>query len=242
MPQQPVARTYTFADADLKQKADLLATSIKRDLAAFATRNINQTNLDALGALIAAFDETSTDEELLGQSVAATETKDATAEAVRRAIRPIRNMAEVAYKGKGKYHVFGFEDMANLSDNDLYRMGRRVVRVATRQKADLEPQGLTDAMLTNLGNFCMQLDTDIDNMGAQAENRDLETQDRVTKGNALYAEVMTLASIGKSLFEDSDEARYNDYVMIGSTPATNGNGAAGNNNAAATAVTEAPAA
>jgi hypothetical protein len=60
------------------------------------------------------------------------------------------------------------------------------------------------------------LDKAIDDIEDKIENRDLETQDRVQKGNALWAEMSKLSSIGKSVYEDIDEARYNDYVL---TPA-----------------------
>jgi hypothetical protein len=155
---------------------------------------------------------------LLGFSVSATEEKDAIVQALQRAIRPIRNMAELAYSGKGKYSVFGFENMTILSDSDLYRMGKRVARVATKLRADLVPQGLTDEFITAVNKLCNDLDLAIDHMEEHVENRDMETQNRIMKGNALYAEMIRLASVGKSLYEDSDEARYNDYVIIGANP------------------------
>ncbi len=213
-----------MSDADLKQSADALTSSIKRDLAAFATRNINLTVLDKFGQLITDFDNTSTDEEMLGISMVATEQKDAIAENLRKAIRIVRNMAEVAYGTKGRYVIFGFENMAILSDNDLYQQGKRVVRVATRFMDDLEKQGLTAEQVTAISNLCIELDNAIDNSAQQVENRDIETQDRVNKGNALYTEMMRLASVGKSLYEDTDEARYNDYVMVGSKPAAANSG------------------
>ena len=46
--------------------------------------------------------------------------KYALGEQLRVAIRKIRNMAQLQYNGKGKYNSFGFQDMANMSDNELY--------------------------------------------------------------------------------------------------------------------------
>lgn len=216
MAQQVAKRMYRMTDADLKQTADALKKRIKRDLTDFASRNITETSLETLHELNDAFDVSSTDKEMLGFKMKATEEKDVVAEAVRLAIRPIRHMAELAYKGKGLYHVFGFEDMATLGDSDLCLLGKRVTRVATRLKADLAPKGLTDAQLAGIGSICQQLDTAIDKSAAEIELRDIETQERVNRGNALYEEVMRLASIGKSIYADKDEARYNDYVLIGS--------------------------
>jgi hypothetical protein len=61
------------------------------------------------------------------------------------------------------------------------------------------------------------LDTQIDDAEEKQETRDLETQNRVQKGNALWAKMVELASIGKSIYVDTNPAKYNDYVLI-STP------------------------
>lgn len=223
MPQNEMTRAYAFADADLKQKADALTTTINRDMAKFATRNITKNKLETFGALIEAFDVCTTDEELVGMLKEATEQKDAVAAALRPLLRTIRNMAEIAYEGKGKFHLFGFSAITDLSDNALYQLAKRVHRIATRLMSDMEKQGLTQAQLDNLQNLYTELDVCIDKCNEAVENRDIETQERISKGNALYSEMMKLASIGKSLFEDVDEARYNDYVMIGAQPVTEKN-------------------
>lgn len=212
-------RNYNMADADLKQKADNLKDSMVRDAASFATRNIATPRVTAFTALIAGFDATSTDEELRGDLNVTVNAKDALVQDIRKAIRPIRNMAEIQYNGTGKYKTFGFDEMAHLSDNDLYRMAKRVVRVGTSCITDMQKQGLTTAQLTSLDTLAKSLDTAIDTVGAATETRDLQTQDRIIKGNALWQEMITLSSVGQSLFIDIDEARYNDYVLTDTPPA-----------------------
>ncbi|NNV58046.1 hypothetical protein, partial [Limnovirga soli] len=209
MPKQKATRQYSMADGNLKQLADALKTSINRDLADFATRNITAANLTALQTLIDTFDETTTDEELLGMVTDATNAKDAIANNIRTAVRPIRNMAETAYGTTGKYNTFGFDGLSELTDADLYRLARRVVRVGNKLLAELAAQGLTAAQLTNIDTLATSFDTAIDAIENAVENRDLETQDRILKGNALWTEMSRLASIGRSLYEDTDEAKYN---------------------------------
>lgn len=219
MPKQTATRQYSMADGNLKQLADALKTSINRDLADFATRNIMAAQVTALQALIDTFDATTTDEELLGMVTNAVNLKDAIANNIRTAVRPIRSMAETAYGTTGKYNTFGFDGLSELTDADLYRFARRVVRVGTKLLAELAAQGLAAAQLTNIDTLATSYDTAIDAIENAVEDRDLETQDRILKGNALWAEMSRLASIGRSLYEDTDEARYNDYVLVGgSTP------------------------
>lgn len=219
MPKPVATRLYSMADADLKQEADQLKVSITRDIADFNTRNVTTTQLTAYQALITAFDATTTDEELLGMVVDATNSKNAVAESLRIAIRPVRNMAELTYGTTGKYNTFGFDDLSRISDPELYRLGRRVVRVGTKLLAELTPQGLTATKLNAINTLTTNLDTALDAIEGAIETRDLETQDRILKGNALWTEMSRLASIGRSLYEDSDEAKYNDYVL---SPASSG--------------------
>ena len=207
-------RLYAMADGDLKQKADGLKTTINRDLPDFATRNITATQVTAYQTVIDVFDSTTTDEELLGAVMVATEAKNVMADHLRKTIRTIRSMAHIAYDGKGKYSIFGFEELSKLTDADLYKLTKRVVRVGGKLFTDLAAQGLTQAQLTNLDNLAKAFDTAIDAVEEAIETRDLETQDRILKGNTLWQEMLRLAAIGKSLYEDTNEAKFNDYVLI----------------------------
>jgi hypothetical protein len=112
------------------------------------------------------------------------------------------------------YNSFGFGELANLSDDELYRTAKRVVRIATSLLSELSSEGLTIDILSNITQQAINLDIAIDAVGEAEEKRDLQTQDRITKGNALYIEMVKLAGIGKSLNEFSNEAKYNDYVLI----------------------------
>jgi DNA-binding phage protein len=210
------ARTYKVSDADLKQMADSLANRINRDALDFATRNIDTNKVDALKVLIDQFDNTTTDPEMHGLVMVASDTKDAIIESIRKAVRNIRNMAVTAYDGVGKYHTFGFIDTYNSSNDAVYRLAKRVARVAERLMADLAAHGLTATHVSTLEALAIQLNAAMDNMDDAIINRTIEAIKRVGSGNALWAEMIRLASIGKSLYKGSNEAKYNDYVLIGS--------------------------
>ncbi len=103
-------------------------------------------------------------------------------------------------------------------------MAKRVARLGNTLLTELQVQGLTAAQLTTLETLANDLDKAIDKVGAANENRDLQTQQRVTLGNTLWKEMSTLASIGQTLFADTNEAKYYYYVLVGGTataPAAN---------------------
>lgn len=211
-------RLYKIADASLKQLADDLKDSIVRDSADFESYGVNALKIQSLEALINSFNETTTDEELRGMVTTKVEQKNALAENLRQAISGVRNRAKNKYgEDSGKYKGFGFDDLSRLNDDELYRASKRVVRVATLALTDLATEGLTTEILDNITALGASFDKAIDAVGEAEEIRDLETQNRVEKGNALYTEMVKLASTGKTLYEANNPAKYNDYVLIETT-------------------------
>jgi hypothetical protein len=221
MPKTTATRSYSMSDSDLKQTADDIAGSVSRDLADFATRKVTATNVTDLKNLATDFANHSTDEELLGEVMNATANKNAIVESVILAIKPIRNMAENVYGTGGKYRSFGFEGMIDMSAEDLYKLAKRVVRMGTKYLAELGAEGLTAAQLTALQTLANNLDAALDAIDDAVKNRDIETQDRIIKGNHLWDVISKLAGTGKSIYEDTNEAKYNDYVL---TPSAGGSG------------------
>jgi len=215
MPTQTTKRRYLMSDADLKQKADLVVNNVKRDLADFETRNISASRLQQFETAIEAFANTSTDEELRGLMNHHTAIKDDHAMAVQKAIRQLRNMAAIAYNGTGKYNTFGFEKISRLSDSDLHRTMRRITKLATLLLPDLAAQGLSTNQIDNMVLLNQQLDDAIEALADTRTQRDLQTLDRINKGNALYAELSILCSIGQTLYADTNLAKYNDYLVEG---------------------------
>ena len=222
MPQQVIIRSYSTTDGELKQKADGLVKTLTRDLTDLAVRKVTADTVNDLNQLISNFNEHSTDQELLGLVNDATIKKNASRKQAEIAVRQIKNMADIVYSGKGKYNNFGFEDLTRVTDADFYRLTKRVVRMATKYLPDLEPQGLTATQIDALKKISQKFDDELDDIKDAIDNRDTETQERIVKGNTLWAEMTKLASIGKSVYEDINEAKFNDYVLM-PAPGSDGN-------------------
>ncbi len=218
-------RDYRFSDGHLKQKADSTAICAERDIVHFNKRAVSNTKIDSFKTLIQEFDDIPTDDELLGEVSIATENKDISAELVRIAIRSIRSMAENKWTtASAHYRAFSFEGLSILNDEQLHRLAKRVIKVATQQLPDLAEEGLTSDFINDLKAMDEHFDNDIDLQIAAIKNRDLMSQERVEKGNMVYKEMVRLCNIGKDLFASTNEARYNDYIIYdtptGNAPAT----------------------
>lgn len=217
MSKNELPRDYKVGDDELMQKADSLVGSMQRDVTDFATRKVDAARINEIISQNDAFKNYPTDPELLGVISTVTEAKDAIALQLRQKIAAVRNMAETKYGNNGKYRTFDFGELSGLSDSDLFRTARRVVRVGSIFLTDLASEGLTAALLTEITTLATSLDTKIDEMDAAIEIRDIKTQERVILGNKLWNTMVKYANIGKSLYEFTDEARYNDYVLTESS-------------------------
>ena len=215
---KPAKRNYNCTDGVLKQKSDQIAECITRDILLFNGFGVTAATVTAFKALITVFDEKITDDEALGDQTTATAEKNAARKKLEDALRVIRGMAQDFYKGEGLYRKFGFEDFTNVKDNDFSRICKRVYRLLTDPDNQMGSD-MTDAypslpdLINELGNFSITFDTALDTIIDKRNDRDIATQDRIVAGNALYKELIRLADLGKTIFQDTNEALYNDYVL-----------------------------
>jgi len=215
-------RNYNFSDGLLVRLCRNTVNNVTRDIVDFNDRGVTSTTVTDFENMTQEFDDIPTDEELLGDVSDKTEIKDALAENLRVSIRTVRTMASNKWGvNHAKYRTYGFNDMSTMTDNDLHRLGKRVARVGTAQMADLAGEGLTTAKITAINSINTHFDSSIDDMDDSVEIRDIATQNRSDKGNVAYSELVRFCNIGKDLFEASDEAKFNDYVIYntpGGTP------------------------
>ena len=222
-------REYKLSDAVLKQKCDEMVRNIQRDMLQFNTRGVSVATVTNFQSAVSTCDNCPSDIELKGAVSLATENKDKIAETLKIGLRTIRTMAQNKWSvDVASYRLFGFDNLDGMSDEVLYRMGKRVIRVATTQLADLSSEGLTGTTVTAINTMVTNFDTSIDVKEDAINNRDIKTQDRIDKGNAVYKELMRFANIGKDIWASTDQARYNDYVIYdtpsGKPDDTTGNG------------------
>jgi hypothetical protein len=218
---QSNSREYKFSDPELKNASDNIIGNVQRDRVQFETRGVTDQKVAQVQAMIAGFADMPTDVELIGAMAAATLNKDTIAETIRIKLRSVRTMAQNVHGAKSPlYRSFGFEGMDKMTDDQLYLQGKRTVREATAQMAQLSAEGLTAAMLNALQTLLADFENAIHEKQEAEKNRDIQTQLRVDAGNALYREIMRFANTGKDIWASTNEALYNDYVIYTSPAGT----------------------
>lgn len=214
MKKKEAVRAYNFSDAKLVTTVNEKIAFIRRDAAEFNEFGITSAMVDALESQTNLFSNTATDVELVGNQKEVTATKEAIANQLRGAIRNVMSRVVLKYEEQtAKYRKYGTAALSQQSDAQLLVIASRVVRVGTEMLDDLADNGLTAAMLSNIKSIRDALEQELISMNLKISDRDIEQEDRVEAGNAIYTTLIKYTNTGQSIWVSSNVAKYNDYVI-----------------------------
>jgi len=197
---------YTFAMAKVG--------FMLRDLAEFIKYGVSEEKLNALKVMLAGFADIPTDEELLGDQISATQRKDEAGVLLRDAVSEVmQRVANRFGSQSGKYRKFGVSGLSDLDGGKLSLTARRVLRVAQSMLSELESEGLTQEVLDELNTRLEIYDQALSIQEDAIADRDIATENRVEKANEIYTLLVKYCNTGKKIWEDTNEAKYNDYVI-----------------------------
>lgn len=220
MRKSEVKPIFNQSFADLMQLGDKADDLMERDAVELLPYGVDATFRSDTATLTQDLKDFPTDEELQGAAAEQTEIKNESADVVKVLIRSVMVRAKNAFgESSAKYRRFGTKGLDELTDNDLLKCGKRVVRIATLFQVPLAAKGLTVAMITDLSDKAVIFDNAIDAQDDAIRQRDSATEDRIELGNALYKKIMELFDFGKDYWITRDEAKYNDYVLYDTPPA-----------------------
>ncbi len=212
-------RNYTMTDAKLTLFVSSLIDSMTRDAAEFAVRGVTASDITALQALSNAFEVFPSDEEYSGLVTIAIDEREAVRLDLLAGIRLISGFIEQKWGiSSGQYKRLGIRDIERVPDENLLFRAREVVRIATEYLTVLTSIGLTQTMLDTLDDDAQLFETKMIAVNSARSVRDLKTIERIEKGNVVYSFVSKYCNIGKLIWEDTDEGKYEDYIIYKSSP------------------------
>jgi len=187
---------------------------IKRDKAEFVTRGVTEENITEVETMLTEYSEVPTDDELVGLQMTATEEKDKAAGILRKDISEVIDRAASKYSvHSGYYRQFGVKSLSEIDGGELLTTARRVHRVGTKMATDLATEGLTPAMLTTLKTDAGTYDIKLVAQEEAIANREIATEARIEKANAIYAIMVKYCEKGRRIWVSTNQAKYNDYVI-----------------------------
>ena len=209
-----ISRNYNMTDAELCAFASQLTASMTRDTTQFASRGVTAANITSFGTLATAFANLPNDSYYQADISIAVQSKNSVRKQAEVAVRSITNCAIVKWGSNSPQEKkFGANSMTKFEDKKFLTTCRQVVTTANGYLTDLTPVGLTAAMITNLTSLADLFQGSLNTIASAQEIRDIKTQERVKKGNELYSFVSRYCEIGKIIWVDVDEAKYNDYII-----------------------------
>lgn len=207
-------RNNNLTDAVLKQKADEMINLLDRDFVEFSERGYNAAVKSLFVEKRDVVSSFLPDEILEADKILATEKKEAARNVLEKTMRTILNMAANYFGAQSaKYRAFGPSDLTRQREFDLARNYKIMVSIATLYLAQLAEEGLTQTLIDRLQLQGETFNSAIDDVAEAIINRDLATEKRIEALNALYRLVAKYAGIGKDIFYETNEAKYNDYVI-----------------------------
>lgn len=214
MKKQESTSHFKMSYAALMQLGDKAEMLIDRDAAVLVTYGVNNDMKTQIVNKTQALKDLPTDEELLAIVSLRTEEKNKHADELKTAIRNITVRAKNFYgEDSAKYKQYGVKGLDKMTDDELYRCAKRVVRTATADLSELSAKGLTQDEITELSNLMQTFDDIIDAKDQAIRERDIATEQRIEEGNDLYKLISEVFDYGKNYWYSREEAKYNDYII-----------------------------
>ncbi len=207
-------KNFSMSFADLMMLASKLVFNMNRDSGEFASRGVDAAAITAFEALGNAFEVFPPDEVYVGELKDATNAKNLLRDSIMNEIQLISGFFDQKWgMNSGKYTSLRVKGIHNSSDANFLLTARTVVAQATANLAALTAEGLTQAAIDSLTANAQLFEDALIDVVDKKEVRDTKANERTEKGNELYSFAANYSKLGKLIWENVDEAKYNDYVI-----------------------------
>lgn len=218
-----IERNYNMTNSALAQLVSDFIVFMTRDATEFAARGVDAAAITAFETLGNAFEVFPSDEEYLGLVMIEVDAKNALRETCTEHVQLVSGFFEMKWGLKsGQYKRLGIRTLQNLKDKDFLFRCREVARVATEYLTDLTPIGLTQTMIDDLEADAQSFEDKLNAIADKTALRDDKTRERTEKGNELYSYLTQYSKTGKLIWENVNEAKYNDYIIYHRKPGVPG--------------------
>lgn len=207
-------RDYTMSNPDLCMLVGNLVSFMTRDNVEFTARSVTVLMRTAFETLGNAFEIFPSDEEYKGLITIEVDAKAVLRDAIILKVQKISGYVDQKWgTDSGQYARLAIAGLQKLKETDFVFRAREVVRIATEYLADLTPLGLTQGELDALTADAQSFEVKVHAVSDAKALRDIKARERTEKGNELYSFAVGYAKVGKLIWENVNEAKYNDYII-----------------------------
>lgn len=207
-------RKYNFSDADFIIFCNTLSSVMTRDLAEMAIYGITSDTISDFEDLVNAFQALPSDDLLRADLSYAVEERDNKRNIVMNFMRSIAARSKAIYgENSAKYRALSTGNISRMQDSNLLLAAGQVHSAATTNLTELAAEGVTALYLTEFQTAITNFEASINDVSDKKNLRDNGTENKISKGNELYALVVKYCDYGKLIWENISPAKYNDYVI-----------------------------
>jgi len=211
---EEIKRKFALPFAELALLVSQTVAKMTRDATEFAARGVDAAAITAFETLGNTFEVFPPDEVYVGEIKDLTTEKNTLRDTVTDEIQLISGFFEQKWgAGSGKYTSLRIKGLHRMTDANFLLTSRNVVEMATAYLADLTPIGLTQTIIDSLEDNAQLLEDKLVEINSKKELRDDKARERVELANELYDYLTLYCKIGKLIWENVNEAKYNDYVI-----------------------------
>lgn len=211
---QELEKNFSMSFDELRQTVSNVIGSMTRDATEFAERGVTQLDIDAFetqGNEFEVFPSDNYYQSMISEEVEEKNTARKNCEVM---MRKLSGYVQQEYGLRSaKYKRLGMKGYQAAKDSSFLFKAREVARVCEEYLATLSAIGMTQQQIDDLAAEAQTMEDEMNAVASKVELRDEKTQERVTKANALYANLRKYCDIGQLIWEDVDEAKYNDYII-----------------------------
>ena len=212
-------RNYNMTDAELCMFTSNLCNFLFRDVSDLAPYGLTEDKINELKDLGDAFEVFPVDDVYVGQIMIETQAKNEKLKLVRGTIRDMALRVEIKWGvNSGQYKMLSIIGMNKYTVDKTLLTARNVHGRMTDYLPDLVDEGLTHDMLDDFSEINEGLEVLRNSQIAKLALRDVKAKERIDNGNEMYKLVTTYCEIGKRVWVNTNEAKYNDYVIYSVNP------------------------
>lgn len=209
-----IVREYNMADSDLMVFSNSLITFLTRDATEFAVRGVDSAAVTAYEALVTAFTAFPPDEFYRADVKETVDAKNNYRALCMDNIQLISGFFEQQWGVKDwHYDKLRIKGIENKKDNEFLVSCTNVAATAELYLTELSAIGLIQDMIDELVSHTAAMRLELRNIEEKKDVRDRKAYERIKKGNELYGYVKQYCTIGKLIWENLDESKYNDYLI-----------------------------
>ena len=209
-----IQKKYNLSLSYLIRFSKIIQNLINRDIEEFKECGFTEEKRLALTEMINILTSIPDDEIMIGIQIASNQNKTKSRQSLEKQIRIIFLLSKVIFEAKSiHFKEFGNPNLSKQSDNDLIRTASIINETILKYNTELEAEGLTNHKIIQFTESIKEFDQAINKQKKAKTDRLIATANRKTAANNLYKAISRYSEIGKNIWRDSDEAKYNDYLI-----------------------------